>query len=163
MNPTVEIPTRILLFGMTGADGSLRMDELLPVAVACGSSAEQIRSCLRRLVAEGVFEREGTGRSASFHATPRGLAALEAQRERLRRAYDLHRGAAPWGGCWHLAAFAIPESERAARDAFRERLRVLGGAAIQGGLYVSPHHWEAEVAVAAKELGVEGFVTLATS
>lgn len=162
-NPTVEIPTRILLFGMTRADGSLRMDELLPVAAACGSSPEQIRSCLRRLVVEGVFEREGAGRNASFHLTPFGLAALDARRDRLRRAFELDRGAAPWNGRWHLAAFAVPESERAARDAFRERLRWLGGAAIQGGLYVSPHPWESDVAAAAKELRVEGFVTLATS
>ncbi len=163
MNPTVEIPTRILLFGMTRADGSLHLAELLPVAAACGSSPEQIRSCLRRLVSEGVFERHGAGRGARYHATPRGHAAIDARRDRLRRAYELDRGASPWDGRWHLAAFAIPESERAARDAFRERLRELGGAAVQGGLYVSPHPWEPSVAAAAKELRVEGFVTVATS
>lgn len=160
---TGEIPTRLLVLGMTGADGALRMEELGPVAEACGTRPEQLRSCLRRLVAEGVFEREGSGRRARFVATPLGLAALEAHRERLRRAYDLDRGAAPWDGAWHLAAFAVPESERAARDAFRERLRLLGGAAIQGGLYVSPHAWEPRVAAAAKELRIEGMVTLATT
>jgi len=160
---TVEIPTRLLVLGMTGADGALRMEELAPVAAACGTSSEQLRSCVRRLVAEGVFEREGAGRSARYHATPAGLGALEAHHARLRRAYDLDRGAAPWNGRWHLAAFAIPESERAARDAFRERLRTRGGAAIQGGLYVSPHAWEADLARDAKELRVEGFVTFATS
>ena len=161
--PTVEIPTRLLLYGMTRADGSLRMEELLPVAAACGSGPEQIRSCLRRLVAEGAFEREGAGRNASFHLTSLGLATLEIRRERLRRASALDRGAAPWSGHWHLVAFAVPESERAARDAFRERLRLLGGAAIQGGLYVSPDPWEDRVADAAKEFRVEGFVMFATS
>jgi phenylacetic acid degradation operon negative regulatory protein len=162
-NPTVEIPTRLLVLGMTGEDGSLRMEDLAPVAAACGTTPEQLRSCVRRLVSEGVFEREGAGRAAHYHVTPAGLAALAAHRDRLRRAYDLDHGGAPWDGRWHLAAFAIPEPSRAQRDAFRDRLRAQGGAAIQGGLYASPHAWEARVADAAKELRVEGFVTLATS
>lgn len=153
----------MLILGMTGADGALRMEELLPVAAACGSRPEQLRSCLRRLVAEGAFERDGAGRTACYRATPAALAALGAQRERLRRAYALDRGAAPWDGRWHLVAFAVPESERAARDGFRERLRVAGGAPIQGGLWVSPHAWEATVAEAAKALRVEGCVTTSAS
>jgi phenylacetic acid degradation operon negative regulatory protein len=79
------------------------------------------------------------------------------------RGYDLDRGAARWDGRWHLAAFAIPESERTARDAFRDRLRSLGGASIRGGLYVSASAWERDVTVSAKQLRVEGFVTQATS
>jgi phenylacetic acid degradation operon negative regulatory protein len=148
---------------MTGEDGALQMEELGPVATACGTTPEQLRSCLRRLLAEGVFEREGSGRRARYHATPFGHAALAAHRDRLRRAYELDQGAAPWDRRWRLVAFAIPEAERARRDAFRDRLRVLGGAAIQGGLYVSPHAFEARIADAAKELGVEGCVSLATS
>ena len=70
---------------MTGSDGSLRMDELLPVAAACGSSPEQIRSGLRRLVAEGVFEREGSGRNASYHATPAGTSAITPKRPIVSR------------------------------------------------------------------------------
>ena len=163
MNPTVEVPTRLLVLGMTGSDGALQMQELLPVAAACGSSPEQLRSCLRRLVAEGIFEREGSGRRACYRATTFGLTALAAHRDRLRRAYDLDQGAADWDGRFRLVAFAIPESERAARDAFRDRLRALGGAAIQGGLYVSPHAWESRVADAAKELRVEGYVSQATT
>jgi phenylacetic acid degradation operon negative regulatory protein len=160
---TVEIPTRLLVLGMTAEDGALQMEELAPVAAACGTTPEQLRSCLRRLVAEGVFEREGSGRSARYHATAVGLAALAAHRDRLRRAYGLDHGAAPWDGRWRLVAFAIPEPSRARRDAFRDRLRLLGGAAVQGGLYASPHPWEARVRDAAKELGVEGCVSVATS
>jgi phenylacetic acid degradation operon negative regulatory protein len=163
MNPTVGIPTRLLVLGMLGEDGSLRMDELVPIASACGSGPEQLRSCLRRLVAEGVLGRNGAGRRARYQATPAGLGAMHEQRARLRRGYDIDRGAARWDGLWHLVAFAIPESERAARDAFRDRLRILGGASIQGGLYVSATAWEPDVAAAAKEVGVEGFVTKATS
>lgn len=168
MNPTVEIPTsqlptRMLVLGMLGEDGSLQLDELAPVAGACGTGPEQLRSCLRRLVAEGALERDGAGRSAQYRATAGRLEALHGHRARLRRAYELDAGATAWDGRWHLVAFAIPESERTARDAFRDRLRMLGGASIQGGVYVSASAWQAGIAAAAKDLRVEGFVTYATS
>ncbi len=56
-------------------------------------------------------------------------------------AYEQDHGVAPWDGQWHFVVFAVPESRRGARDDLRERLRHLGGAAIQGGLYVSPNDW----------------------
>ena len=59
---TVEIPTRTLVFGMVGEDGTIRASELYPVAEACGQSGDQVRSCLRRLVGEGLFVRSGAGR-----------------------------------------------------------------------------------------------------
>ena len=51
---TVPIPTRVLVLGMAHEDGSIRADELYPVAEACGQTAEQVRSCLRRLVSDGL-------------------------------------------------------------------------------------------------------------
>lgn len=168
MSPTVDIatsqiPTRLLVLGMLGENGTLRLDELMPVANACGTGPEQLRSSLRRLVAEGALERDGAGRSAHYRATTACLEALHEHRARLRRAYQRDTEAAAWDRGWHLAAFAIPEAERSARDAFRDRLRVLGGASIQGGLYVSANAWEDDVAAAAKQFRVEAFVTQATS
>lgn len=163
IDPTVEIPTRLLVLGMLDERGTVTSAELAPVAAACGSGTEQLRSCLRRLVAEGVLERDGAGRAARYAATPAGLAALARQRERMQRAYALDAGVPPWDDAWHLVGFAIPEAERAARDALRDRLLSLGGAAIQGGLYASPHAWEPAVSAAAKELAVEGAVTIATT
>jgi phenylacetic acid degradation operon negative regulatory protein len=148
---------------MAREDGDVWASDLRPVAEACGTRPEQLRSCLRRLVAEGLFTREGSGAQARYPATPLGIAALGRNRERIRRAWALDRGAPGWDGRWHLVAFAVPESDRPARDAFRELLRRLGGAPLQGGLYVSPHAWDAEVEAGAKELGVEGCVTLASS
>ncbi|HEY2427758.1 MAG TPA: PaaX family transcriptional regulator C-terminal domain-containing protein [Acidimicrobiales bacterium] len=160
---TASIPTRVLVLGMTHDDGTIQAGELLPVAEACGQSAEQVRSCLRRLVSEGLFVRRGAGRTAEYVATPRGMKALGGDLERTRIAYgqDLHgRG---WDGQWRLVAVAVPESRRAARDALRERLRALGGAPIQGGLHVSPHDWHKDVHAAAERLGVAEGLTLATT
>ena len=50
---------------------------------------------------------------------------------------------------------------RAARDAFRDRLLALGGAAIHNGLYVSAHRWEKDALGEAERLGVTEHVTVA--
>ena len=160
---TVEIPTRILVFGMTHEDGTVVAAELLPVAAACRQSPEQVRSCLRRLVSEGLFERHGAGKAAHFKATAAGMAALGASLERTRLAYAQDAAGRGWDGQWRLVAVAVPEYRRAARDTFRDRLRDLGGALVQGGLYVSPHDWHADVARAADRLGITDGLTLATT
>lgn len=159
---TTEIPTRILVLGMAHHDGTILADELYPVAEACGQSVDQVRSCLRRLVNEGLFTRRGEGRDASFHATHDGIRAMGASLARNRLAYAQDAAGRGWDRIWHLVAFAVPETKRAARDAFRDHLLELGGAAVQNGLYVSPHRWEAEVQAEAERLEVGDHVTTAT-
>ena len=160
---TGTIPTRVLVLGMAHEDGTIDASELFPVAEACGQSPEQVRSCLRRLVAEGLFDRRGTGRTATFLATPRGLASLGVTIERTRLAYGQDAAGRGWDGQWRLVAVAVPESRRSARDALRERLRALGGAPIQGGLYLSPHDWHKDVVAVADKLGITDGLTLATT
>ena len=159
----VSIPTRVLVLGMAHEDGTIVNEELLPVADACGLTADQVRSCLRRLVSEGLFVREGTGRKTTFVATARGLAELGMSVERTRLAYVQDAAGKGWDRQWRLVAFAVPEKDRAARDAFRDHLIELGGAAIQGGLYVSPHPWHKDVVAEAERLGILDAVTVATA
>jgi phenylacetic acid degradation operon negative regulatory protein len=160
---TVEVPTRVLVLGMTGHDGTLSMEALVPVAEACGQSAEQLRSCLRRLVAEGLFERDGTGRRATYVATEAGMTTLGQSIERRRLAYAQDAAGRGWDRHWRLVAFAIPEKRRAARDAFRDRLLALGGAPVHNGLYVSAHRWEKDALGEADRLGVAEHVTVAST
>ncbi|MFN8041514.1 MAG: PaaX family transcriptional regulator C-terminal domain-containing protein [Acidimicrobiales bacterium] len=159
--PDVEIPTRVLVLGMAHHDGTIMASELYPVAEACGQSGDQVRSCLRRLVAEGLFTREREGRDAVFHATGDGMRALGSSLERARLAYAQDAAGKSWDRKWRMVAFAIPEARRAARDAFRDRLLELGGAAIQNGLYVSPHRWEHDALAEADRLEVREHVTVA--
>lgn len=159
----MEIPTRVLVLGMAHENGTIVADEVLPVAEACGQTPEQVRSCLRRLVQEGLFTREGRGRTARFLATEHGLKALGANMERHRLAYVQDHAGRGWDRRWRLVSFAIPEAKRSARDAFRDRLLALGGAAVANGLYVSPHRWDKDVAGEAERLGVEDSVTQASS
>ena len=164
MRPTtVEIPTRLLVFGMTQAGGAVDGSELYSVAEACGLTSDQVRSCLRRLVDEGLFVRTGEGRDATFQATERGLAALGSTVERTRLAYVQDAAGRGWDRKWRLVAYAVPEARRASRDSLRDRLVAMGGAPVQGGLYVSPHRWHDDVVAEAKRLGVLESITTATT
>jgi phenylacetic acid degradation operon negative regulatory protein len=163
VDTTVAIPTRVLVLGMAHENGTIHADELLPVATACGQTPEQVRSCLRRLVGEGLFVRHGSGAAARYEATEQGMAALGMTIERTRLAYGQDAAGRGWDRQWRLVAFAVPEDHRSARDALRDRLLDLGGAAIQGGLYVSAHNWVKEVADEAERLGVRDLVTIAVT
>ncbi len=158
-----EVPTRMLVLGMLHSDGVVEARDLYPVAEACGQTVEQVRSCLRRLVAEGLFTRDGEGRDARFQATPDCLRQLGEDLERSRLAFGQDAAGRGWDRRWHLVAFAIPEAKRASRDAFRDQLIQLGGAPVQNGLYVSPHPWEKGARDHAERLGVLGHTTFATT
>jgi phenylacetic acid degradation operon negative regulatory protein len=158
-----SVPTRVLVLGMVHGDGTLDAGEVFAVAEVCGLSDDQVRSCLRRLVAEGLFERIGAGRSATFKATAEGHRALTGYLERTRLAYAQDHAGRGWDRRWHLVAFAVPESQRAARDALRDHLLALGGARVHDGLYVSPHRWEADVTAEADRLGASPSLTVAAT
>src|SRR5438128_9157634 len=148
---------------MTHESGTIDGAELYAVAEACGQTADQVRSCLRRLVADGLFVRKGSGVTAKFEATPAGLSALGSTIERTRLAYAQDAAGRGWDRQWRLVAFAVPEGRRTARDALRDRLLALGGAAIQGGLYVSPHPWHKDVKAEAARLDLDDLVTVAST
>jgi phenylacetic acid degradation operon negative regulatory protein len=158
-----DLPTRMLVLGLARHDGSILAADAFPVADACGRSPERVRSCLRRLVAEGLFTRQGQGQRAVYRATEAGLAALGASTARARLAHIQDAAGRAWDRRWHLAAFAIPEARRGARDALRDHLVRLGGAAIHNGLYASPHPWEKDVNGETERLGVSEHVTLAAT
>ncbi len=159
----VEVPTRMLVHALIREDGTVGADELYTVANTLGMSDQQVRLCVRRLVAEGRFTHEGRGRKAELHATAGTTRALAPNADFLRHAFRQDAGSAPWDGVWHLAAFAVPESARAARDTLRETLVRLGGAPLQGGLYVCANPWEPYVEEAAHRLGAHGALTLLTT
>ena len=95
-------------------DGEIVASELYAVAEACGQSSEQVRSCLRRLVKEGLYIQHGKGRGARYEATEAGMAQLETGWARTRTAYQQDAAGRGWDRMWHLVAFAVPEDRRAA-------------------------------------------------
>ncbi|MET8425739.1 PaaX family transcriptional regulator C-terminal domain-containing protein [Nocardia sp. NPDC004860] len=144
---------------MIREDATIDAGELYDVAAVLGMSDQQVRLCIKRLVAEGRFTHEGRGRKAVLRATEDTRGTIEPDLEYLRFAYAQDRGEVQWDGVWHLAAFAVPEANRQARDAMREDIVYRGGAPIQGGLYVSPHAWEDRIRSLASKLGIDGQLT----
>ncbi|MBO8186402.1 PaaX family transcriptional regulator C-terminal domain-containing protein [Streptomyces spirodelae] len=163
MTEHIEIPTRMLVHALIREDGTVRADELYTVANTLEMSDQQVRLCVKRLVAEGRFTHEGRGRKAELHATADTMRALAPNADFLRHAFQQDAGLAPWDGVWHLAAFAVPESARTARDSLRDTLVHLGGAPLQGGLYVCANAWEPYVEEAAHRLGAHDALTLLTT
>ncbi|MEU5889080.1 PaaX family transcriptional regulator C-terminal domain-containing protein [Streptomyces sp. NPDC047461] len=153
----------MLVHALIREDGTVAAEELYTVANTLGMSDQQVRLCVKRLVAEGRFTHEGRGRRAELHATADTTRALAPNVDFLRHAFQQDAGLAPWDGVWHLAAFAVPESVRTARDALRETLVHLGGAPLQGGLYVCANAWEPYVEEAAHRLGTHSALTLLTT
>ncbi|MFD7772020.1 PaaX family transcriptional regulator C-terminal domain-containing protein [Streptomyces sp. NPDC059787] len=153
----------MLVHALIREDGTVGADELYTVANALGMSDQQVRLCVKRLVTEGRLTREGRGRRAELHATTDTMRALAPNADFLRHAFQQDAGLVPWDGVWHLAAFAVPESARTSRDALRETLVHLGGAPLQGGLYVCANTWEPYVEEAAHRLGAHDALTLLTT
>jgi phenylacetic acid degradation operon negative regulatory protein len=154
------LPTRLMVLGLAHRDGSVHGPELYRVAAECGISVETVRSCVRRLTSEGLFERSGEGRDAVYHATAAGRSLLDVAHQRHLLAYAQDAAGRGWDRRWRMVAFAIPESQRSARDAFRDHLLALGGAAVQPGLYVSPHRWQDEILAEADRLGIAEHVSV---
>ncbi|MUM15917.1 transcriptional regulator [Mycobacterium sp. CBMA271] len=158
-----EVSTRSVVESMIREDATIDAGELYDVANLLGMSDQQVRLCIKRLVAEGRFVQDGRGRKAILRATETMARTLEPDLEFVRFMYEQDRGLAPWDGRWHLVAFAVPESARPARDAMRDAILRLGGAPIQGGLYASANPWEDRIDSTATQLGVADHVTTFTT
>ncbi|WP_066949273.1 PaaX family transcriptional regulator C-terminal domain-containing protein [Microtetraspora fusca] len=159
----VQVPTRMLVEALVRADLTVDTGEVYATGNLLGMTDQQVRLCIKRLVAEGRFTREGRGRNAILRATDATEQTLGLDVEFVAHAFRQDAGLAPWDGTWHLVAFAVPETARAARDALRAALTHLGGAPIQGGLYVSANPWEPYVEDHARRLDVLDHLTVATT
>nr|WP_054811354.1 PaaX family transcriptional regulator C-terminal domain-containing protein [Nocardia arizonensis] len=148
---------------MVRQDTTIAADELYDVANALGMTDQQVRLCIKRLITEGRFTQEGRGRKAVLRATESTRDSIGPDREFVRYMYAQDRGQVSWDGRWHLVAFAVPESARHARDAMRDAILRLGGAPIQGGLYVCANPWEDRIDTAASQLAVSDHVTTLTT
>ena len=149
--------------GMAHEDGTILASELYPVAEACGQTPDQIRSCLRRLVTEGLFSREGAGRDAVYRATSWASASSVPTSSAPGSPTCRTRpdGAGTGTGTWWPSPSPRPSGP--ARDALRDRLLALGGASVQGGLYVSPHRGRRTCGPTPSGSGIADAVTLAST
>ncbi|MFF4412857.1 PaaX family transcriptional regulator C-terminal domain-containing protein [Streptosporangium sp. NPDC001559] len=159
----VHVPTRMLVEALVRTDLTVDAGDLYATANLLDMNDQQVRLCVKRLVAEGRFVQEGRGRKAILRATGSAERALGLDVEFVTHAFRQDAGLAPWDGAWHLVGFAVPESARPARDALRAALTFLGGAAVHGGLYLSANPWEPYVEEHARRLDILDHVTFLTT
>src|SRR5262249_55206203 len=94
-------------------DRPLTATQLIALAHPLGLSATNVKSHLTRMVAEGVLERQGRARLATYRPTNDQLLVINGVKARLRERRD-----AAWAGEWVMLTLRLP---RTRRD--RERLR----------------------------------------
>ncbi|MFD8642558.1 PaaX family transcriptional regulator C-terminal domain-containing protein [Streptomyces zaomyceticus] len=162
-SPWNAVSTRTLVHALVRTDGTVDAGELYTVAGLLSMSDQQVRLSVKRLVSEGRFTHEGRGRKAVLRAVADSTGSFAPDADHVRFAYRQDHGLAPWDGRWHLFAFAVPESARAARDALRETLLGLGAAPLQGGLYAAANPIAPLVEAEARRLGVASRLTCLTS
>ncbi|MQA83934.1 MAG: PaaX family transcriptional regulator [Streptosporangiales bacterium] len=109
------------------------------------------RAALSRLVKHGLLIRSKHGRHTFHGLSDRAAQILD---DGARRIFSFGRTTQPWDGVWTLVAFSVPEHNRRARYALRERLRWLGFGPLYDGLWVSPRSHAAEVMTQLTELGI---------
>lgn len=156
-----SVPTRLLVLGLAHRNGDIVQHEVWPVTEACGLTADQVRSCLRRLVTEGLFVRRWR-RSTVYRATDEGSAVLSSMMARhVLYARTLPAGVGTARGAWSRSRSPSRSAPLATCSA--HRLLALGAAPVHNGLYVSPHRWDAEVDDEVRRLGIEEHAPIGTT
>ena len=132
--------------------------EHLPSAALVGLAAEfgvtpaAARAALSRLRRRGLLASSKTGRRTYYGLTQRARLVLAEGRDRIM-AFGTR--SEPWDGRWTVAAFSVPEAQRALRHVLRTRLLWLGFAPLYDGMWVSPHDFVAPALEVLRDLKVE--------
>lgn len=125
-----------------------------------GVSTVGARAALSRLARRGVLESSKVGRNTYYGLTPRAAHLLREGAWRILTFGGQHE---PWDGHWRVAAFSVPEDQRDARRAVRNRLRWLGFAPLYDGLWVTPRPVADAALRGLDELGVTAATILTTT
>ncbi len=153
-------PTRSFIYGLADEAGYIHAGSLFTAAEAAGFSTTKLRLAIKRMSDTGLLTSSGRGRKADIQLTGAGLDQRRPDLFWTAFAYRLDAGLHLWDGQWHLAAFEIPEQQRAARDALRNQIRELFGASLSSGLYLSPYAWEPWLITVAEAHDVSHRVTI---
>lgn len=109
---------------------------LVALLAEFGTSEAGARSALSRLTTRGVLQMTRAGRRTSYRLTP-SVEELGSQTAKRIFAFAKHSDNADWQGQWTVVTFSVPESERHLRSSLRTKLRWLGFAAVQDGVWVA--------------------------
>ncbi|HEY5861432.1 MAG TPA: PaaX family transcriptional regulator C-terminal domain-containing protein [Actinomycetota bacterium] len=109
------------------------------------------RAAIARLARRGIFVPTRSGRTTAYAMTER-CSWMVAEGRRLT--LEFTGALRSWDGHWTLVSYSIAQERRAQRALLRTRLRWLGFAPLQDGLWVSPRPPGQQLHEALADLGV---------
>jgi phenylacetic acid degradation operon negative regulatory protein len=109
------------------------------------------RAAIARLARRGILVPTRSGRTTAYAMTER-CAWMVAEGRRLT--LEFTGAMRSWDGRWTLVSYSIAQERRAQRALLRTRLRWLGFAPLQDGLWVSPRPPDRQLHEALADLGV---------
>ena len=115
-----------------------------------GVSVASARAALSRVARRDLLQATRDGRNTAYALTER-CARVVAEGRRLTYGYTGRID--DWDGRWTVVAYSIAEERRSQRAVLRARLRWLGFAPLQDGLWVSPRPPSAALDTALAESG----------
>lgn len=145
----------VTVFGLYGREhgGALPVAGLVRLLGDLGVEGAGVRSAVSRLKKRGVLESVKLGSLAAYRL---GEGLEEVFSEGDERIFSPHR-ARPEEP-WLLAAFSVPESERAVRHQIRAAFTRLGFGAVSPGLWIAPVSLEREARRQLARAGAAAYV-----
>lgn len=135
----------------------IRVGSLITLLGLMGISEQAVRSTVSRMARRGWLESVRLNGTASYYFTPKAFNLIKAGTPRiLNFAPPPHQ----WNGCWQLITYSIPETQREARDRFRQELGWLGYGMLANAVWISPHNQRTHVAELASRFGIEPYIQI---
>lgn len=115
-----------------------------------GASTSSSRAALARMVSRGLAERSRDGRQVHYTLTERCLALLKDTDDRIFALRGEGTSPVAWTIVWH----SLPDSRKAERSQFVQRLRFDGFGPLNDGTWIAPRDLAREVRALAGRMGV---------
>lgn len=125
---------------------------LVALVAEFGISPTSARAALSRLGRRGLLSSAKVGRHTFYGPTEQTAAEMVRYQSRIL-SFGL-RESRPWDGSWLIVGFSVPDEARDRRRSLHKRLRWLGFAPLQDGLWVSARPVADEARSAVTECGV---------
>jgi phenylacetic acid degradation operon negative regulatory protein len=110
----------------------LTATQLVALATPLGLSATNVKSHLSRMVSQGMLQRDGPARLATYWPAKAQSEFIKSLRDRMRMAPE-----EPWDSSWLTLILNLPQN-RSARDNLRASLWFSGFRPVETSVYVRP-------------------------
>ncbi len=134
----------------------IRIRSLIKLLGQVDVSEQAVRSAVSRMVRRGWLDSARLDGASYYTFTAQALQLVEEGTPRILN----FRPPEKWNGCWQLVTYSIPETQREARDRFRQELGWLGYGMLANAVWVSAQNQHDRVSELASRLGLTSYVQI---